>query len=40
VQVQCSAHLDIGHWIVGPYSWMTDWSGYLFDAYKRYKSFH
>jgi len=30
-----------GHWtLCGLYSWIMDWSGFLFNVYKRYKSFH
>jgi len=29
-----------GHWtLCGLYSWIMDWSGYLFNVYKRYKVF-
>jgi len=36
--VQCAP----GHWtLCGLYSWIMDWSGYLFNVYnKRYKSFY
>jgi len=35
--VQCAP----GHWTHrGLYNWIMDWSGYLFNVYKRYKSFH
>jgi len=35
--VQCAP----GHWtLCGLYGWIMDWSGYLFNVYKCYKSLH